>query len=410
MASIATLKDTLGIINAAAGILDSNTVKTGVKYGGKAIGVAQRISETGGALTQFSAQTTILSRVFIDQSVTDEIVLPNLMKSLHEWYAAQIISALHLSRMVDSKRTVQDVMNVLQTGQNDRQQSLLGNVLARTAGQESFLANYLGEAACESLVLVTQDQVEEMADLKNKQKQYDTTTHHASLRSVNASESRIGPMGELYEVTLTNPTNKELSVKVPLYVQMQPSIVPADVAPRFIDMNVSPSIWQRWTQMRAGELAFWKDFILHRDLIQRQRSVVKDPRTAAAFNDFLKTVAKKDKYALADVTDKSTAARSSNLANSVVIFSEDTVAQAKADSAIDLHNDRDRQRYFRDTYSMSICIVDTIHQRVTIYFNGLDGSIDSSYSDFKPKDSKFDPKDFMTALTAFSNNSVGRLR
>jgi hypothetical protein len=329
------------------------------------------------------------------------------MKSQHEWYAAQIISALHLSRMIDSKRTVQDVMSVLQTGQNDRQQSLLGNILVRAGGQESFLGNYLGEGAVESFDIALEDDNTNVVKTNNNNT---VVSSSVGVRSITTSENRIGPIGELYEITLTNPNNKDVSIKVPVFVQMQPSMVPVDIAPRFIDMNVMPSLWQRWTQMNAGELSFWKDFILNRDLIHRQKSVLKNPRTAKAFSEFLKTVAKKDKYALADVTDKSTAARSGNLANSVVIFSEDTVAQAKADSAIDLHNPRDRQRYFRDTYTMIICVIDPIHQRVTTYFNGLDGSLDNSYNEFKPKDQKFDPKDFMQAIQAFSTNSLSRLR
>ena len=138
--------------------------------------------------------------------------------------------------------------------------------------------------------------------------------------------------------------------------------------------------------------------------------MLKDPKAAAAWSKFLSTVAKKDKYALADVSSKSAAAHSSNLANSVVVFSEDTVTRAKADSGIDLHNDQDRQRYFRDAYAMIVAIVDPLHQRVTIYFNGLDGALECSYSDFRSKDAKFDPKDFMAALQAFSTNSVARLR
>lgn len=191
---------------------------------------------------------------------------------------------------------------------------------------------------------------------------------------------------------------------------MTPSLIPADVAPRFIDMNVAPDTWQRWTQMRAGELTFWKDFVLHRDLIRRQRAIIKDPKKAAAFSDFLKTVAKKDKYAIDDASDRLGSRQSQNLANSVIILSEDAIAQAKADSGIDLHNERDRVRYFRETYVMILVAVDPLHQRVTIYFNGIDGEINASYNDFRPKDQKFDPKDFMSALQAFSTNNIGRLR
>ena len=93
-----------------------------------------------------------------------------------------------------------------------------------------------------------------------------------------------------------------------------------------------------------------------------------------------------------------------------MIFTEESVAQAKADSGIDLHNAKDRQRYFRDVYAMILVIVDTMHQRITIYFNGIDGELDCSYNDFRPKDSKFDPNMFVEAIQALSTNQIGRLR
>lgn len=400
MVSITAVKDTLGILSSAASILDSKAVRTGAKV---AI-FARDTNRVGGAITQFSAQTTIISRAFIEESLTEEIVIPNLMKTIHEWYAAQIIAALHISKMVDSKRTVQDVMSVVQDGRHNRSQDLLNNVLERAAGQESFLANYLGEAGLEALKYDSLNQPVKETPAK------DTNLQGISVKSVNASDNRIGPMGELFEVTLTNPENANASVKVPIFIQMQPSLIPHQIAPRFIDMNVQPSLWQRWTQMRAGELAFWKDFVFKVDVLNAKKNVVKDPNAAAAMRNYLSTISKKDMYALGDASSKKSVTRSANLANSVVILSEETVAQAKADSNIDLHREADRQRYFRDTYTMIVAIVDTIHQRVTIYFNGIDGELDVSYNEFRPRDQKFDPNMFMQALSAFSTNSIGRLR
>ena len=423
------LKTTLGIIDAAGSLFydpnnpqDAQDLRTLNRFGGKvnkALGVVNRYETAGSAITSLSAQTTILSRVFLDEGILNEPILPNLMRSIHSWYTAQIIAGLHLTQMVGDGKTVQDVMSVVQTGHNARHRDVVGNVVARRMGQESFLENYLGEAALESTDPRRDPKIpfahiprEDYDRLKKGASAKDATSESntLSVRSVNTSENRIGPMGELYELKLSNPNGTGQSVTVPVFIQMQPSIIPEDTAPRFIDMNVEPSLWQRWTQMRAGELTFWKDFLLHHDLIKRQKSIIKDPAKAKAFSDFLKTVAKKDKYALDDVTDRIGSRQSANLANSVIIFSEDTVTQAKNDSGVDLHNTSDRIRYFRDTYTMILVIVDPLHQRVTVYFNGLDGDINASYNDFHPKDSKFDPKELVTALQAFSSNSINRLR
>jgi len=407
-----SLSTTLSIIDAASSVLvKSDTVKKSIGTVANATAKSERI---GGAITGLSAQTTILSRAFVDESVLNEPILPNLFRSIHEWYTAQVISALHLSQMVDSHRTVQDVMSVVQTGHNSRENSLVSNIIHRRMGQESFLTNLLGEAACESLLgPVTPPSVDSAQPSDNTDGDHRRSKSHGndmSVKSVKVSDNRLGPMGELYEIRLSNPNGNGNAVTIPVFIQMQPSIIDAEVAPRFVDMNVDPTWWQRWTQARAGEISWFKDFLLNRDLIKRDKSILKDPKKANAFSDFLKTVAKKDFYALGDATDTLGARHSSNLANSVVVFSEDTVAQAKADSGIDLHKEADRNRYFKNTYTMIIAIIDPLHQRVTVYFNGIDGDINCSYTEFRPKDTKFDPKDFMAALSAFSTNNISRLR
>lgn len=400
MISVNGLATTLKIIDSAASIFGNQDIRNITK---RSLGIASRANSAGGSVAALAAQTTILSRVFVDSAIVDETIIPNMMRSIHELYTAQIIAALHLSQMVDGHRTVQDVMSVVQTGHNRREKGLLGNIASRRIGQESFLENYTGRPV---------EQVDYGFDQECLAMESDAApvSRNLSVKPISPSEHRIGPLGELYEVKLTNPNDKTASITVPVFIQMQPSLIPAEIAPRFVDMNVSPSLWQRWTEMRAGEKTFWLDFILQRDIIRRQKVILKDPAKAEAFAEFLKTVANKDKYALDDVTDKLGARQSSNLANSVVIFSEEAVAQAKADSGVDLHNPRDRQRYFRESYTMMIVIVDPFHQRVTMYFNGLDGEVNSSYNDFRPKDAKFDPKELMSALQAFSTNNISRLR
>lgn len=428
MISLATLGTSLGIIDTATRLLSSDAAKAGAK----ALVLASDAAKVGGALTQFSSQSHIISRVFIDEALTEEIVLPNLMKHFHEWYAAQIVAALHLSKLITDKVNVQTVLSVVQDGRYDRQANMADNLLRKYAGTESFIGNYLGEVGLEALKFDSLNQP--IPELPTNNAPYHKAPNHGSaqkfdslnqpiredgkktdysgitLRSVKASENKIGPMGELFEVTMTHPNDKTVAIKVPIFVQMQPTILPANVAPRFIDMNVLPSVWHQWTQMRAGEMSFWQDFVFKKSHLDKKKAIVKDPHAASAMRDFLSTIAKKDTYALGDVGLNKASTRSANLANSVVVFTEETVAQAKADSFIDLHNEADRKRYFRDTYTMIIGVVDTMHQRVTVYFNGIDGELDCGYNDFKPHNTKADPNDFMAAMAAFTTNSIGRLR
>ena len=313
MVAISTLKEGLSIVAAAAQLLDSGTAKKVVGAAGSAFDVAQRVNDTGSSIFKVTQQTNILSRVFIEESILNEPVLPNLMKSLHEFYAAQIVAALGLSRLVTDKVTVGQVMSLVQTGQNARHKGVVENIFSRASGQESFLSSYLGEAGLEALGPYTHAGATEEGDRLSSEKA-DTKKRpdlkSVNVRSISTSDNRIGPMGELYEVTLTGPSSvdnkgKKIegeSIRVPVFIQMAPTIVPDGVSPRFIDLGVQPSFFHRWTGMTTGELHWFKDFIMQRDLVQRQRSVLKDPRQAAAYSDFLKTISKKDQYALGDVS------------------------------------------------------------------------------------------------------------
>jgi hypothetical protein len=428
-----------GIVDSAAAVMSAGSsridrAKAAAKTGAGIAIFARDLNKIGGAITQVSGQTSIISRVFIEESLTEEMVLPNLMKTIHEWYAAQIVAALHLSKMVTASQSVQDVLSLVNDGRMVST-TLTDRILNKVAGQESFLSNYLGEVGLEALKYdslnqpipqrpVNNNPTYSAPNYQNTQKfdslnqpikspEINRDLNSYSVKSVNASDNRIGPMGELFEVTLSNPNDPSIATKIPLFIQMQPSLVPHAIAPRFIDLNVQPSLWQKWTQMRTGEKSFWQAFVTMKDMMDRKKALLKNPQYARAMADYLSTISKKDVYAAGDIKDsfkKSANARSANLANSVVIFSEETILQAKADSNIDLHRADDRARYFRDTYTMIVCVVDTIHQRVTIYFNGIDGELDVSYNEFRPKDQKFDPNMFMQALSAFSTNSIGRLR
>lgn len=403
---------TLGSLFSAAGKILSNpsvaatvgTVAAGITvastFAKSADAATSRIRRASSpqAITSVSRQAMIQSRVYMDEAIMDETVIPNLMRCVHQWYVAQILTALGLNTLVTSSTNVGQVLNPIQTGYNKP-----------FVGLESFEAlSYTSPAAKKSSAdQDTGSENNSKVDEEQKYKNIPTT-----LKTVDVGSDKVGPFGELYEVTLRNPDKPEYATTVPIYIQMQPTIVPHQFAARFIDMNVPASIWQRWTQWSAGEISFVRDFLFSMDRVKKYQDIVKDPEASAAFSDFLKSTAKKNSYNLRThfIRKVSTAAESKNLANSVMILSEDAVRQAKLESGIDLHKASDRERYFTTAYSMIVAVIDPLHQRLTIYFNGIDGDLNIPYSDLKPKNSKFEPADFIQALQAFSTNAVGRLR
>lgn len=405
--------------------------------------------ERNKSLTRITNATTIISRSFWDESIIDEPVVADLNKRIHEWLCAISCSAIQLTTLIDKQRTISDVMSPISSGIR----GFKADTGAHRLGMESMaLESFLDEYAATEAMRSSEDG-EEQTRLENvardadrraqaaerenerlrkenkklgetldksieagKKLYSDVERHNAkyrevSTRSVAYSENRIGPMGETIEITITSPTTGH-SIKVPIFIQIQPTFVPPDTAPRLIDMSLGASIWRRLTQWRAGEIRFLKDFILGCDLAARNRVILKDPRASEALRQFLSTANAKTRADVANSWHKAAGhVGTSNLANSILVFSEDTVRRAQAESGINLHDKTERERYFNTAYAILIAIIDPRHQRVTIYVNGVEGEINSSYKDFESKKSKgLDPSEFIAALTAIGNNNVSRMR
>lgn len=501
--------------------------------------MALRAGQTNSSIAQFTGQTAIRPRAFIDERIAAEEVLGNLLKAIRSWYLAQIMCALQLNQLVSRGRSVQDVFGVIQTGDTPHYSSATLGAMNRLAGLESFTAcvapelvigeNGLGVESAVATYLVTEvglpiainllkkgitnfkvkdarnayirrqvdtsvkvggtryhmesgadsikflmrkailsdsvkgaavnagldlatgivknlasgkldalkrdlDKAKTEAELRIVEKKYkldeakidkemaelarktklDEVLDEAKLRDATPGASTIDidavnldvlnsiATGELFNVTLTNPEHPEKSIQVPILMQMLPLLVPSSIGAHLIDREVSPALWQRWTEMKTGEKSFWSDFIGQKDILAR-RSVPNDPEAARVLKTFLDTIKNKDAYSRADIaSNRSTGDMSKNLPNSVMIFSDDTVQEAYLSSGLDLRNSNDRDRYFRDTYTMIIAIINPSHQRIEIAFNGIPGIVDISYSDLKPKQKNFDPTDLVASIAAIA--------
>lgn len=534
-----------GLITLAGQLLNKNgmlwNIYNGIKdssvsdQGHRLMEMIQRADHTGSSLAQYTSQMRIVTRVFIDSSIEDEPIIPNLCRAERGWYVAQVLAALQLNQLVSKGVSVQDVLGVVQTGDNAHYQNAGISALKRFAGLASFMENYEllsgGALSQESNPIDDFDRYMKMADMGKLPKDatddpvgfmndrladaasivdgvktvptdklqelwgkaanaLKTSTNQTAgkmaaaavgvagtmllkagvqhliekakdrwdpdtvkkaedeLKAARTKEELLGladkynldrrlvekqaaeldaplnidpsrvdleklngiAIGELFTVTMTNPDHPEASIPVPVFIQMTPISVPYRVAPRFIDGLVSPSVWQRWTMMTAGEIEFFRDFIGQRDRL-REKIRHDDPEGLRALKTFLQSIHNKDKYSLSDVaSNREVGNMSQNLANSVLIFSEDTVRQAYAESGVDLHNDADRARYFKSTYAMIISIVDPAFAEVTTYINGIDGRIKFKYSALKPNDKKFDPVDLIAAMAALGDGKAPTLR
>ena len=351
------------------------------------------------SLTEHTKQTTLRSRVYIDNSLADQDVIPNVVRALHTMYTGLILNALNLSQFVTSGKTVQDFVGSVATESFAPYRDVQVELAELTASLESFdiysdLRKSGGFTDTELSLIkeltvknpkFTKDEI--IAEIKRRRGETiqkistDKDALKLATKDIEVAPPSIAPVGKLIEVELTNPNDGSKSAKILLAVQMVPYLIPAGLAAMFINKDTSLSFGNRLLMWRAGEISFFRDLIFQVDRLSKNYEVAKNDQSRL-FYDFMQNVAKKDKATVTKNLAQASATKSHNLANSVMIFSSDAVAQAKAESGIDLHHADVRNRYFRDTFAMMIAVVDPMFNQVTLYMNGIDDVGVYSFSQF----------------------------
>ena len=431
--------------------------------------VFSNYNRVGGSIMSATKRTNIISRMFMDESIADEEVIPWLNTALHKFYVAQIIAGFHLSKFVTAERTVEDLIRPISSAafKSSVSSSALsrasdiakfrsgadgahdGHVLAhnqilkndadeiaakREANRQDFedwqrarnytRTNIADQRESNEWALADQRRAEAEArdrvqhgrdeatfQRAEKQRLLDEKTSRmagSAIQSVKVGEGHIGSFGELMEIKLQHPENPSTQITVPIFVQINPYLVSAEAAPRMIDLNVSPPLWHRLIQWQAGEISFWKDLVFWSDVHKRNTAVFKDDATREAFDAFYESVSNKDSAAFRDLQQADRSKISQNLANSIMVFSKDTVERARIESGIDLY--KHMKDYYRQTYTMIVVIVDPSHKRVSIHFNGMDNELNLPYAAFKPKGKNGEAVDFVSLVQAMSQNNLGRMR
>lgn len=353
------------------------------------------------SLTAYTSMTTIRSRVYIDGSISGLPVIKDLLVCLQNLYVSNILNALHLNKMITEGHSVRQLLNVVRTSVD--------------------LENYVDTIAALDAAIEEVDTISAMEAMTNKGRasiglppkspngkapvvpDFDTHKNDAVQASL--------PIGQSIPITFTNPTNPQIHVKMMLNVVLAPTIIPPAIATAFITRNVGASFWKRYTQWKVGELAFWRDLVFCIDRAESQMKAAKSDK-GGTFAQFLRETAQKDRDTITNLLNQAASESGSqlaskNIANTILIFSEDTVKAAKAETGIDLHKDADRNRYFTETYAMIIAIVDPFHNLVTLYLNGVPGKSQNTFDAFKPAGKK-DDNDLVKLMGILAQGRVPR--
>ena len=203
---------------------------------------------------------------------------------------------------------------------------------------------------------------------------------------------------------VTKTSDSTYQFKAYLYVQLVPYVLTPAVVEGYITANFSPPISKRWTKYKAGEISFWRDFVLARDLIKKQAKILKQDKHGVILD-----MMQRQKGALwawwKHLFESHFAGgnMSHNLANTILISSKATFDRTCRESRINFNDNNQRQKFFNKTWSMIVCVVDPLYNTVEMYFNGVNMKGTYSFAMINKVGAKgqdnFDLKEVMSAFS-----------
>lgn len=320
----------------------------------------------GTSLTQYTRDTNIISRVYMEHTVANDDVAMPLLGMLNQMYACWVITALNFTNICQSGRTI-------------------GDTLRTVKGNEAFK---------DTVTLINSDFGKEDLDKK-------VVSMEAGLVDMDKESQRL-VTGRLIELDFyLDPTSeKPKTFKLYLYVQLFPYILPTDVCEGFLGSNFTPSLAQRWRAYRAGEISFWKDFVFAQDLIKKQAAIMKKDKSGILAEMMFNKQTLLFKYLISVIGGGSV---NRNAASNIIVMTKETFTKACNECNVDFTDFFIRQRCFLNTMSVVIAIVDVLYGTVDMYFNGLKTKGTYNFNMInkigsKGKDS-FDLKEIMTAMS-----------
>ena len=360
------------------------------------------------SLPAYTRPIRLCSRVYIDTSVASDAIVTDVIKTIHTQYAAFVLAAMQLSQFVTESHTVQDLLRVVATEDNKVHESVVAGLFSNVSGameaetQDEMRDRHHRETRDDRL-RQRQDQIDKnvqdridrnkaeadkLAARKAEREEDKKERANRPLKTVPTTGKIVSlagdnhiPAGKVIEVTIASPGNPEASTVLNLFIQLVPYLIPVEIGVQFITKDVIPHFFQRLLQWKTGEISFWRDLVAMSDVVERREKLRKmDPTGVLA--DAM-SVQDKGRLKVFGNINKDKATRARNLANSVLIFSSETLKRAKAESGIDLTDNAARSKYFDTSFTMIIAVIDPLYDQVTFYYNGIPEAATFSFDQIK---------------------------
>jgi len=321
------------------------------------------------SLTRYSKTTSVVSRVYIEDNLVDEDIMVPLMGTLNQTYIGFVLCALQLNNVIGQYSVVRDAIARVATESMDGH---LGAIADFGSMDEIAPSN-------EAVVLEIDKRVQHLAT--GKIIEFDFLIGDIVERSTtvgNADAPKKDRDITRFKSTKEVPT----TITVPIHVSLLPNVVSSSVADAFLSLNFEESFSRRWTKWRAGEISLFGDLLFSFDLVKKFKRALNDDKgnaLASMLSEKNRNRMRQYKSIISAIKHKNTDSMHNNIASSMIVFDKRTFDRAVIDSDLDFSKVRDRQRFFNAALAMIVCVVDQMHEIVTIYFNGMDQYSEASY-------------------------------
>ncbi len=365
------------------------------------------------ALPHFIKPALIESPCFIQTSLAEEPIINDILKNLYNVYIGYILCALQMNDLVSGGRRVRDIIETVSTegfkpyvdatllayGLQGTVENIIHAKTGTVPGHPDVAISYEEKykdfvtephpSDPNSFIIKTDNRGRAIPKDKHQHVGANSTMSPDKANNVPISS------GRQIELSFANGENDPIILTV--NVKFNPRLVPEPVIEYIISQDVTDSIMRRWLQYRSGEIRFFKDFIFEVDKRVRLMDALKQDKTNA-LGDMLIHKNKNTLKRLKAVATTST--QSQNMANSVLIMDEATVARETKKIGFSFDRLSDRKRFFENTFNLFIVLVDNRYSRVTIYTNGIDQSVSYSFNELKASSAtdKMSIKDIMEYL------------
>lgn len=360
------------------------------------------------SLTEFAKQSMINSRVYIEKNLaTDEILTP-LMQNIMSLYCGLVFTAVNLNQNICGSKTVRDISSTVSSAEAfDARQKSNTFDSAMSLMKDYFVGSNKDNLLNRPYASMKRNNANnaKRTQIINDNRQIDNRRYSASTKIDLKPNSVIDPepksvslpSGRILNIPMLTDGNSTFNLQ--LLIQLFPFFIETDVAQEFIDLNFTPSFWRRFTQFKAGEISFFKDFIFSCDLREkRMKALIKDKTGGLA------DMINKQKNAVASHWMnflKKPGTEKINIASTILILNKNSVDKALSRNGIDLKSSSNRKKFFENSYCMMLVVVDQMYNEVDIYYNGIEAVSTFKYEQIK-RESKKDSTDLVSIMKSYA--------